>query len=180
MSIERASTLEPEYVVLGLLLQRASHGYDLHRRLQREYRALWHIPQNQLYTILKRLEERGDIVGEERSSAAGRTRRLYRVARQGRGRFRRWLERPTPPSARALRVAFLTRLSLALAQDRQTAIRIFDGQRQTLRASVERLKEMHAVSVGELDRLSLDLRIRQLETALTWMGDAGVELGLST
>jgi len=176
---DRASSLEPEYVVLGLLRQRPSHGYDLDRRLQREFRALWHIPQNQLYGILKRLEMRGDIVGEDHSSAAGRMRRQYRVARQGRVRLRRWMERPTPMSVRALRVAFLTRLSLAMAEDRETAVRIFESQQKVLQAGVERLRESRALPLGELERLSLGLRIRQLETTLAWMDDARIELGLS-
>jgi DNA-binding PadR family transcriptional regulator len=181
VATERASSLEPEYVVLGLLLDRPCHGYDLDRRLQREYRALWHIPQNQLYGILKRLERRGDIVGEDHSSVAGRMRRQYTVARQGRVRFQRWLERPTPASVRALRVAFLTRLSLAMANDRQKAMRIFDAQRKALEIGVARLKELRGPSseLGGLERLSLDLRIRQLETTLAWMDDARVGLGLS-
>jgi DNA-binding PadR family transcriptional regulator len=180
MSKERASSLEPEYVVLGLLLQRPGYGYDLDRRLQSEWRALWHIPQNQLYGILKRLERRGDILGEDHASRAGRIRRYYTVARQGRARFGRWLERPTPMSVRALRVAFLTRLSLAMVDDRTKAVRIFETQRVALQAGLARLKETRSGSsgAGELERLSLDLRIRQLETALAWMEDARIQLGL--
>jgi DNA-binding PadR family transcriptional regulator len=182
MPTDRASSLEPEYVILGLLLQRSSHGYDLDRRLQGEFRALWHIPQNQLYGILKRLERRGDIVGEDYSSTAGRTRRHYRVAGQGRARFRRWLEQPTPMSVRALRVAFLTRLSLAMAHDRETAVRIFEAQREALQTGLARLKEVQADSseTATLGRLSFDLRVRQLETTLAWMEDARIELGLLT
>jgi DNA-binding PadR family transcriptional regulator len=179
MPTERASSLEPEYVVLGLLAQRSSHGYELHHRLQREYGALWHVPQNQLYAILKRLERQGDIVGEDRRSAGGRMRREYSIARRGRARFRRWLRRPTPPSARALRVAFLTRLSLALGEDRDSAVKILEGQRETLHAGVARLRQMRAESDKDLERLSLDLRIRQLETALVWMDEARASLGLA-
>jgi DNA-binding PadR family transcriptional regulator len=176
----RASALEPEYVILGLLTQRPGHGYDLHRRLQSEFRALWHIPQNQLYAILRRLETRGDIIAEERTSSAGPPRRLYGVTRRGRARFRRWLERPTPMSVRALRVAFLTRLEFALAHDRATAIRLFDAQRQALQEGLSRFKQLvpDSAEAGKLDRLSLDLRIRQLQTTLAWMESARVELGL--
>jgi len=176
----RASALEPEYVVLGLLLQRPGHGYDLHLRLQTEFRTLWRIPQNQLYSILKRLETRGDILGEEHSSSAGPKRLHYKVTRRGHARFRRWLERPTPMSVRALRVAFLTRLEFARAHDRATAIRLFDAQRQAVQDGLSRFKQLAADSAeaGKLDRLSLDLRIRQLETTLAWMENAQTELGL--
>jgi DNA-binding PadR family transcriptional regulator len=179
-SLPRASALEPEYVVLGLLLQQPGHGYDLHRRLQAEFRTLWRIPQNQLYSILKRLETRGDIIAKERTSSAGPPRRLYVVTRRGRARFRRWLERPTPMSVRALRVAFLTRLEFGLAHDRAAAIRLFDAQREALQDGLSRFKQVAADSAEatKLDRLSLDLRIRQLETTLAWMEDAQTELGL--
>ena len=176
----RASALEPEYVVLGLLLQQPSHGYEVHLRLQAEFRSLWRIPQNQLYSTLKRLETRGDILGEECESSAGPRRRHYKVTRQGRARFRRWLERPTPMSVRALRVAFLTRLALALADDPKLAARIFETQGMALQGGVARLKQTAAdpANAGKLDRLSMDLRIRQLQTTLAWMEDAWSELGL--
>jgi DNA-binding PadR family transcriptional regulator len=181
-SAHRASALEPEYLVLGLLLQQPGHGYDLHLRLQAEFRSLWRIPQNQLYSTLKRLETRGDILGEERSPTGGRKKRHYKVTRRGRARFRRWLERPTPMSVRALRVAFLTRLTLALAENQKVAARIFETQRKALQGGVARLKLLAAdpANTGKLNRLSMNLRIRQLETTLAWMEDARSELGLSS
>jgi len=181
-SLPRASALEPEYVVLGLLLQQPGHGYDLHLRLQAEFRSLWRIPQNQLYSTLKRLEKRGDILGQERASSAGRKRRHYEVTRRGRARFRRWLEQPTPMSVRALRVVFLTRLFLALRDDRGTAECIFETQCEALRSGVVRLKQMTADSAkaDTLAGLSLDLRIRQLEAMLVWMENARLQLGLSS
>jgi DNA-binding PadR family transcriptional regulator len=181
-NLPRASALEPEYLILGLLLQQPGHGYDLHLRLQAEFRSLWRIPQNQLYSTLKRLETRGDILGEERDSSAGPKRRHYKVTRRGRARFRRWLERPTPMSVRALRVAFLTRLTLALADDQELAARIFEAQRKALQGGVAQLKQMTADSAraGTLTGLSLDLRVRQLETTLAWLENAWLELGLSS
>jgi hypothetical protein len=83
-------------------------------------------------------------------------------------------------SVRALRVAFLTRLTLALADDQKLAARIFETQRKALQGGVARLKQTAAdqAHTGKLDRLSMDLRIRQLETTLAWMEDARSELGL--
>ncbi|MCX6024699.1 MAG: helix-turn-helix transcriptional regulator [Chloroflexi bacterium] len=176
----RASALEPEYVVLGLLSQQPSHGYALHHRLQAEFRTLWSIPQNQLYSILKRLEVKGNIIAEKDRSIVGPRRRRYRVTRRGRARLRRWLERPSPMSVRALRVAFLTRLFLALAEDQATAVRILEVQRQALRNGLARFKQDAAdfAEASSQERLSLDLRIRQLETAMAWMENVQSELGL--
>jgi hypothetical protein len=62
------------------------------------------------------------------------------------------------------------------------AARIFEAQRQALQDGVARLKQMAADSAeaGTLARLSMDLRVRQLETTLAWMEDARSELGLSS
>jgi DNA-binding PadR family transcriptional regulator len=175
-----ASDLQPEYVVLGLLIQQPSHGYELHRRLRAEFRMLWRIPQNQLYSLLKRLEARGDIIGEAARSAGGPPRWRYTVTRRGRSRFRRWLKRPTPPSARALRVAFLTRLGFALSESREAAAILLEAQRRTLLGDVARLRQMaQELSAASFqDRLSLELRMRQLDTTLAWMDAVRLELGL--
>jgi len=83
-------------------------------------------------------------------------------------------------SVRALRVAFLTRLTLALADDQKHAARIFETQRKALQGGVTRLKQTAAdqVNAGKLVRLSMDLRIRQLELMLVWMENPRSEIGL--
>lgn len=176
----RASALEPEFVVLGLLCLQPAHGYSLHQRLRADFGGLWHIPQNQLYNLLRRLEVQGDIAGQAERSTAGPPRRHYRATARGRARYRRWRDRPTPLSTRALRVAFLTRLYLSLASDRSVAARILSAQRQALQDGIARLRDLPAASgpPGSLERLSLQLRIRQLETTLAWMAEAQHELGL--
>jgi hypothetical protein len=68
--MKRASALEPEYLILGLLNQQPDHGYELHRRVITEQAGLWHLPQNQVYNLLKRLEARGDISSAARSAAS--------------------------------------------------------------------------------------------------------------
>lgn len=178
---KKASHLQPEYLILGLLLRNPCHGYELHRRLQEQFGGLWRIPQNQLYGMLKRLEARGDIVGREQPSSAGPRRRHFRLTRQGRLRFQHWLASPTPLSARALRMAFLSRLFLAFQTDRKAAARLFEAQRQAVQTGLDRLREAAATSTaaGMLERLSTDLRLRQLESALRWMDEAQTQLGLT-
>lgn len=178
--MKRASALEPEYLILGLLNQQPDHGYELHRRVITEQAGLWHLPQNQVYNLLKRLEARGDISSEELASDCGPKRRIYRLTRRGRDRFRRWQVRPTPISARALRLAFLTRLGFALAEDRQGALRIMEAQEAALQDGLQRLRRKSDVldRSASLACLSMDLRIRQLETTLTWLEDCRNALGL--
>jgi DNA-binding PadR family transcriptional regulator len=166
--------------MLGLLLQKPAHGYDLHRRLQAEFRGIWRISLSQTYNILKRLEAQGDLAGERQAGESVHPRRIHRVTPAGEARFRRWLERPTPPSVRAIRVAFLTRLYFALADDRRQATRLVEDQREHLLADVERLHKAAALlsEDSRFAQLAFGLRIRQLQATLEWMRETRQVLGI--
>lgn len=176
--MKRASTLKPEYLILGLLNQHPAHGYQLHQAASQA--GLWHLPQNQVYNLLKRLETQGDITLDQSDTSSKPERRIYRLTPRGLARFQEWYETPTPISARALRLAFLTRLSFALAEDRETARQILEAQKQAVREGVQRLQRRseNMKDTKSLPQLSLQLRIRQLETILTWMDDCRTVLGL--
>lgn len=166
--------------MLGLLLQKPGHGYDLHRRLQSDFRGIWRISLSQTYNVLKRLEARGDLASESQIGETMHPRRLLRVTSAGESRFRLWQETPTPPSVRAIRVAFITRLYFALADDRQRAIKLIEDQQNSLLAALGRLHKAVALLPEEspFAQLALGLRIRQLEAMLEWIRDSRHKLGL--
>ncbi len=166
--------------MLGLLLQKPCHGYDLHRRLQAEFRGIWRISLSQTYNILKRLEAQGDLASERQTGESMHPRRLHRVTPAGEARFRHWLERPTPPSVRAIRVAFITRLYFALSDDRRRAIKLIEDQHECLLADLGRLHKAAALLPEEsrFTQLALGLRIRQLLAILEWMHESRQKLGL--
>jgi DNA-binding PadR family transcriptional regulator len=102
--------LSPEMALLGLLYQEPGHGYDLHRKVINDLGQVWHLSQSQAYSILKRLETRGDISVQEIPQEKLPYRQLLHMTEQGRTNFLRWLETPTGGSTRAIRMEFLTRL----------------------------------------------------------------------
>ena len=63
-AMSRASDLSPEFVLLGLLAEGPSYGYELHLRLKTEFQNIWALSQSQCYTIIKRLEAQGALEGE--------------------------------------------------------------------------------------------------------------------
>ncbi len=165
--------LSPEYALLGLLAQQSDHGYELHQRLVNALGHIWHISQSQVYNILKRLEAKGDIIGEIQPQEKLPDRRFYSLTPTGRARFEAWLETPTRPSVRAIRVEFLTRLYFINQSNRETLESLFQNQEQELRRGVMRLERLRASLPPEqvFNRLSLDLRIRQLSSILEWLED---------
>jgi DNA-binding PadR family transcriptional regulator len=78
------------WAVLGLLRRRPMSGYDLKASIDRTIRHFWAASYGQIYPELRRLEERGWIVGED-AARGGRSRRLFRLAEPGRAALRGWL-----------------------------------------------------------------------------------------
>ena len=50
-----------EQALLGFLMQRPLHGYDLHERVEKELGEIWYMGISNVYGALKRLEQSGQI-----------------------------------------------------------------------------------------------------------------------
>lgn len=75
-----------EYAVLGLLVERPSHGYDLEKIIQTRGMREWtELAFSSIYFILNRLEKRG--LAESQRDPAKRTRKIYSPTRSGRTAF---------------------------------------------------------------------------------------------
>ena len=176
----RASDISPEYPLLGFLSQAPSHGYELHQRLEEELQGIWSLSQSQVYNILKRLEAQGDVRGEVQQQKAAPAKRLLVLTPAGRKRFEHWLRESTPGSVRAIRIEFLTRLYFARTQDAQFAQELIEDQKHSLMKDVKRLQQIYDEMPESqlLNQLSLQLRIRQLQSCLAWLEDCRSSLEL--
>jgi len=166
--------LSPEYALLGLLAQRPAHGYELHQRLVTELGQIWHTSQSQTYNILNRLEAQGYIAGETVEQEKLPARKRFILTQLGHERFLDWLRSPGVCSARSIRVEFLTRLHFARSTSPEMAKELFEEQLDEVRRGLARLNRMLAEVPPEqvINRLGLDLRIRQLESILKWLTEA--------
>ena len=166
-----ASALSPEYALMGLMALKPDHGYNLHSRLQADLGQIWRISLSQTYNILARLEARGLIAGSVQSQAKLPARHRYHLTSAGRGRFNAWLREPTGLSARAIRVEFITRLYFARATDPALAGELIDAQIAATQSGLNRLRDdLDGIPPSQTyNRLGLDLRIRQLASALNWL-----------
>jgi PadR family transcriptional regulator AphA len=171
MPTNRASSLSPEYPLLGLLRLEPGHGYQVHQRLERDLGSLWMVRQNQAYNILNRLEAAGMVRATLGSGKGTHAQRRFSLTPAGRRRFDAWLHAPTGLSARALRVDFLTRLYFAQRLDPKLAHEIIDGQLAVTRDGVDRLlRQTEAEQAhGVVAELSEDLRVRHLKLVIEWL-----------
>jgi len=165
------SALSPEYALLGLLAESPAHGYELHQVLAADLGQVWHLSLSHTYNILNRLETQGYIAGSLQEQEKLPARRLFHLTEAGRERFETWLGSTSGSSVRSVRLEFLTRLYFARRLDPPRARALIEAQISETRRGLERLHKLQeSVPVGQhINRLGLELRIRQLESILEWL-----------
>ena len=169
----RSGNVSPEFALLGFLVAGPDHGYDLHQRFVTELGAVWHLSQSQAYAILKRLESKGDISAHVVEQTKLPDRQRLRITPQGRRRFMQWLEKGSARNARAIRLEFLTRLHFSKLYTPEDTARIYAAQLSEIKRSIGRLEGKLADIPKDqtYNRLSLDLRLRQMKLIHDWMAD---------
>ena len=163
--------LSPEFALLGQLAQGPKHGYQLYHILISDLGQVWHISLSQAYNILNRLEREGFIAAEVLQQEKLPDRKLFSLTSIGQERFERWLSLTSFTSVRAIRLEFLTRLYFAQARGDEFSHQVINDQLSEVHAGLERLRRsFHELPDDQLiNRLSLDLRSRQLESISVWL-----------
>ncbi len=159
--------------LLGLLYGGPGYGYDLHRKVIIDLGEVWHLSQSQAYAILKRLEARGQVSSEEVPQEKLPPRQVLRLTLAGRARFLAWLDTPGGSSTRAIRMEFVTRLYFLRLYFPHKLNQAFESQRVETQTHIRRLEKTLAELPADqfYNRMSLDLRIRQLAGVLEWIED---------
>jgi DNA-binding PadR family transcriptional regulator len=166
-------TLSPEMTLLGLLYEVPGHGYDLHRKVVTDLGQVWHLSQSQTYSILKRLEIRGEISMEEVLQEKLPPRQLLHITDLGRKRFLVWLDAPSGGSTRAIRMEFVTRVYFLKMYLPEKLLLAFKRQRAEIETHIRRLETMYADLPAEqiYNRTSLNMRLKQLRLVLEWLDE---------
>ncbi len=169
--------ISPEFALLGFLLAGPSHGYDLHQRFELELGQVWHLSQSQAYTILKRLENRGDISTQIVEQEKLPARQLLHITNAGRRRFFEWLESGVGKNSRSIRLEFLTRLYFAQLHRRENLAQIYNAQFAEIEVTIARLEDLleHLPPEQVFNRLSLDLRLQQMRLIQNWMAEIKIQ-----
>lgn len=164
-------SVSPEFVLLGFLSLDSAHGYELHQKLTSELGQVWHLSQSQIYSILNRLEGKGLIQGTLQEQKKLPNKRLYKLTAAGQERFDQWLSSSSRPSARVIRIEFITRLYFAYSRDPVMAVQLVEDQISDTHARLQELEYIQSAEPsGQIfNQLGLDLRIRQLNSILEWL-----------
>lgn len=161
-----------ELAILGLLKERAMHGYQLKKRLADTLGSFWQVSYGSLYPALRRLQREGAVEMIFPREQIGRRKNVYRITEMGESLLGELLERAgqeaTEDSGFSVRFAFFKYLKP------ETRIRLLERRRaylesrwSTIKASLQSYKE-------QIDSYTLSLMNHQLaatETDIRWLED---------
>lgn len=165
--------LSPEYVLLGFLYQSSSHGYELHRRLVREFGYIWHASLSQTYNIIKRLEAQGYISATSIEQEKLPPKQELQITERGMDKFVTWLNQPTPPSVHAIRIGFVTRLYFMQLFFPEKSRQMIQEQVRVVDKGLIKLRNDLAGVAPEqtFNRLALELRVNLLSSVKGWLSE---------
>ncbi|MCQ4118696.1 PadR family transcriptional regulator [Rhodococcus tibetensis] len=87
-----------EHALLVSLTEHSGSGYELARRFDKSIGFFQSATHQQIYRVLKRMDEAGWIDAEIVTQDSRPDKRVYRVSAAGRAELQRWIAEPTEPN----------------------------------------------------------------------------------
>jgi DNA-binding PadR family transcriptional regulator len=161
-----------ELAILGLLKERAMHGYQLSKRLADTLGAFWKVSYGSLYPALKRLEREGAVESVFPRDEVGRRKNVYRVTDKGEKLFYELLQEAGQESWEDNR--FRVRLAFFKYLKPETRLRLLEKRRAYLEGRLSEIKTSLANARERIDNYTLSL-MRHGEEAtqqdIAWLDD---------
>lgn len=160
------SSISPEPALLGFLVHRPLHGYDLYKRVHAELGSVWRIEISQMYAILSTYSARGWIRARIQSQSTRPAKKMLELTPVGRRAFEAWLQQPAR-GLREFRVDFFLRLYFARAGGMEAAKKLIAQQI----AEIGHEQDALAAQVGldDFDKIIRDFRIQQSKAIIKWL-----------
>jgi len=161
-----------ELAILGLLKERAMHGYQLSKRLADTLGAFWKVSYGSLYPALKRLEREGAVESVFPREEVGRRKNVYRVTEKGEKLFYDLLQEAGQESWEDNR--FRVRLAFFKYLKPDTRLRLLEKRRAYLEGRLSEIKASLGRARERIDNYTLSL-MRHGEEAtqqdIAWLDD---------
>jgi DNA-binding PadR family transcriptional regulator len=161
-----------ELAILGLLKERAMHGYQLKKRLSETLGSFWQVSYGSLYPTLKRLQADDAVKMIFPKEKLGRRKNVYRITAKGEELFAELLERAgheaTQDNGFSVRFAFFKYVKP------ETRIRLLERRRGFLEGRGSKLKQSLRDLHESIDSYTLSLMNHELattETDIRWLDD---------
>lgn len=177
--------MSAKHALLGLLLDRPAHPYQLAGRLQQRLGPAWDVNSGQVYQLVKKLEDDGLIVrASESARKKGREdskdRHVYEITDAGIGEFESWFDH-NGTAPRLCRRPLLVKVTFAGPERLADAMAKVDAYEVECAQRLREISELRETLPGSgplvraeqlLLRLNLSADIFQLEGELRWASHA--------
>jgi len=172
--------------VLGLVIEKPSHGYEIGQRFDRRFGGFLSVGRSSIYAALASLMEAGLIekmsgrstTGVSRGAKAGAS---YRATARGARAYRGWLAERVRNDPQ--RVEMLGRMTLAGVQSVEAALDFIGRyERECVREAQELSRPINGAVAGRgdisgvVERLLVEERRRMIDAQLGWITYARAEL----
>ena len=87
-----------EHAILVSLTERSGSGYELARRFDRSIGFFWPATHQQIYRVLRRMDDAGWVTHTEVAQDGRPDKKVYEVSASGRNELERWLAEPVEPA----------------------------------------------------------------------------------
>jgi PadR family transcriptional regulator, regulatory protein AphA len=178
MSPRQSSPLSLEFILLGFLLEKPVHGYDLYRDISKinDLSEVWHIKQSQLYALLEKLEAAGLVSSTHVTTESFIARREYKATPEGKSTFQVWIALPVE-HPREMRQEFLGKLYFARQAGTDKALALVTAQRQNCLEWQSMLEKLLAsTEPHEFSKIVDSFRLHQVQSMLRWLEEVEQEM----
>ncbi|MDP1916490.1 MAG: PadR family transcriptional regulator [Myxococcales bacterium] len=159
------------HAVLGLLHQRARHGYELHAALTSLGGGeLWDVKAAQIYATLDRLAESGLVREQPGTQSGGPQRRPFELTDEGLVELRSWFSMPVKNAYQ--RDEFFLKLMLAITSAVEEPYAVLRTQRASLYRDLHELmgqRQDASARAALAHQLQLEQAVLHVEADLRWL-----------
>lgn len=161
-----------EFVLLGLLYQNPTHGYDLHKMITdpEGIGMIWNVKMSNLYAQLDKLETKGYIKGILQPGDTHPNRTEYQITETGRSAFHEWMK-STVIHPRDFRQEFMARYYYMMQFSPELLKDFFNGQLEECKKWLKNTKDaiLQDVSCTGFKKSVMEFRVSQIESIVFWL-----------
>lgn len=161
-----------ELAILGLLQEKAMHGYELRQQLTQKLGHFWVASFGSIYPTLRRLKDRGAIEPVFEESDTRRSKNVYRITEVGRQEFLELIEDPTSTTWEEEK--FPLRFAFFRFVRPEIRLRLLERRRVYLQEKLDDLRSTMRADEERIDTYTLSLMRHGLEATaadIAWLDD---------
>jgi DNA-binding PadR family transcriptional regulator len=157
-----------EYMILGALMPWPGHGYDILKFIKAAMGETWHVGTSQLYTLLKKMEDKGLVTSQWETQDVRPSKRIFSPTTRGRDIFLEWVLLPLN-HVRDMRIEFLSKLYFIGHLSLTGGEGLVNNQTQILEKTLERLTKKREREKDPYALLVVGFKIRTTKAWLKWL-----------